>query len=452
MSTSTAMNATERRAAASLAGLFAFRMLGMFMILPVFTLYGPAYSGYTPLLAGLAIGIYGLVQAFLQIPFGLWADRIGRKPVILAGLALFALGSLVAALSTSIYGVLFGRALQGAGAIAGPILALASDLSREAQRTKVMAVIGIAIGASFGLAQILGPSIADVSGLSGVFWLTALMAGLGMALTVFAVPTPVVRSHDREVRGDGLRQVLGCPQLLRLDFGIFALHFIMTATLMSVPLLLKDGALPPPKHALVYLGAMIGALLALGPLMGQARRGRQRAVMLACIGLLFAVEAGFALLAGSDWHGVAVVLLLFYVGFNYLEASLPALISRLAPPEAKGAAMGVYATAQFLGAALGGGCGGWLMAHYGLPGVFSACALMTALWAINARGLQIRQEWASHSVTVGPLSEPEAEALLARLLTLPGVRAASLVAGVVHLQVEAAEFDEQALAGLVNLG
>lgn len=449
----TAMNATERRTAFSLAGLFAFRMLGMFMILPIFTLYGTGYTGYTPTLAGLAIGAYGMTQALLQIPFGSLSDRFGRKPIILAGLALFALGSLAAAMATSIYGVILGRALQGAGAIAGPVLALAADLTREDQRTKVMAIIGISIGAAFGLAQILGPVVAHHGALSGVFWLTAGLALAGMAIIVLAVPTPVSRSHEREVSAQGLKAVLQDPQLLRMDFGIFALHLVMTATLMTVPVMLVAGGLPAGKHSWVYLGAMLGAILALGPLMRQARRGKARPVLLATIILLAGVEAGLALVHGQDWHLLALLLLLFYVAFNYLESSLPALISRLAPSASKGAALGVYATAQFLGAALGGSLGGWLLGHVGVHGVFVFGAAVAGLWFLVMRGLAMPIELASHSFHVGKeLSPAEADALLARLLELPGVRSATLVDGVVHLQVEPEAFDAEALAGLTSLG
>lgn len=446
------MNALERRTAASLAGLFAFRMLGMFMLLPVFTLYGTAYAGYTPALAGFAIGAYGLTQSLLQIPFGTWSDRFGRKPVILAGLGLFAAGSVVAALSHTIHGVILGRALQGAGAIAGPVLALAADLTREEQRTKVMAVIGIAIGASFGLAQILGPVVAHGGGLSGLFWLTGALAVVGMAIVAWAVPAPVTRSHSREVNVAGLKTVLGDGQLLRLDFGIFALHFVMTATLMTVPVMLAAGGLPAPKHSWVYLAAMVGAILALGPLMAQARRGRGQRVLQGCIVLLALVEAGLALAGGADWHALAVLLLLFYVAFNYLESSLPSLISRLAPERAKGAALGVYATAQFLGAALGGALGGRLYQSFGIAGVFATGAVVSGFWLWATFGLNVQAELASHSFTVGRLDPAEADALLLRLLELPGVRSATLVEGVIHLQVEASEFDREALAGLTSMG
>lgn len=450
--TSSAMNPVERRAAISLASLFAFRMLGMFMILPIFHLYGGRYADYSLELAGYAVGAYGLSQALLQIPFGLWSDRFGRKPVILAGLALFALGAVVAALSTSIYGVIAGRAIQGAGAIAGPVLALAADLSREEQRTKLMAVIGMAIGASFGLAQVLGPILAPVAGLAGVFWLTAAMAVLGMGLVAFAVPAPQVQSHEREVSAEGLRTVWRDGQLWRMHFGIFVLHFVMTGTLMTVPLLLAQGGLPAARHSWLYLAAMAGAILALGPLMRAARQGKGRSVLLACIALLALAELGFAASSGWDWHGLAALLLLFYMAFNYLEASLPSLMSRLAPASAKGAALGVYATAQFLGAALGGAGGGWLLHRAGAGALFLVCAGLVVLWLLSSRGLQVRRELVSHRLSVARMAPAEAELLLARLRELPGVRCANLADDAIHLQVEADAFDQETLAGLTSLG
>lgn len=452
MPSSSALTASERRAASSLAALFAFRMLGMFMILPVFTLYGPAYAGYSSALAGLAIGAYGLTQALLQVPYGVLSDRYGRKPLILIGLLVFCAGSVLAALADSIHGVIAGRALQGAGAIPAVVLAMAADLSREEVRTKIMAFIGIAIGASFGLAQILGPVLAPKFGLSGLFWLTAVMAVVGMALIVFVVPTPVQLSHERSVNAQGLHIVLRDGQLLRLDFGIFALHLIMTATLMTVPLMLQAGGLPAVRHSWVYLAAMVLAILALGPLMHQARRGRQRGVLLGVIALLVVAELGFALAGGADWHALAVLLLLFYIGFNYLEACLPALISRRAPAASKGAAMGVYATAQFLGAALGGALGGRLYQSFGVTGVFGLGAFVAVLWLLSSLGLKPQSELASHRLAVDRLTPADAETLLGRLLELPGVRTATLLDGAIYLQVEAAEFDQEALAGLTSLG
>ena len=261
------MNSVERRAAISLALIYATRMLGLFMILPVFAIYAEQLIYVTPILVGLAIGIYGLTQAVFQIPFGTWSDRIGRKPVIIIGLIIFALGSVVAALSDSIYWVIFGRALQGMGAIASAIMALASDLTREEHRTKVMAVIGASIGASFMMALVLGPILETWVGVQGIFWITALLGLMGILVVAVIIPTPVSAGQQSAVVNRvTLGSVLSNGQLLRLDIGVFILHMALTSIFVIVPIILRDQyGLIPAAHWKVYLTVLVISLILLVP-------------------------------------------------------------------------------------------------------------------------------------------------------------------------------------------
>lgn len=389
--TATALDGSERRAAFGLAAIYAIRMLGLFLVLPVFTLHAQDYPDYTPLLAGLAIGAYGLSQALLQIPFGVLSDRLGRKPVITAGLLLFALGSAWSALAGSVLGILIGRALQGAGAIAGPVLALAADLTREEHRTRVMATIGASIGLSFVAALVLGPVISRHLGLAGIFWVTVALALACLALLHLLVPTPrVSRVHgDTEPVPGRLAGVLGNPDLLRIDVGILALHFVMTALFVALPLQLRDGVgLAADQHWKVYLVVLALSIALMVPVVVFAeRRQRTREAFLGAI-----TTAALAQLALLLPHGgvlpLAAVLVLYFAAFNVLEATLPSLIARIAPAESKGSAMGVYATAQFLGAFLGGAGGGAALGLGGPPAVFALSATVLAGWLAVAVGMR----------------------------------------------------------------
>ena len=385
------MNSGERRATLGLASIFGLRMLGLFLILPVFALYGTELSGATPMLIGLAIGAYGLTQAVLQIPFGMLSDRIGRRPVIVMGLLIFALGSGVAAEAQSIVGVIMGRALQGCGAIAAAVMALAADLTRDSQRTKSMALIGISVGAAFLLALVAGPMIAAAAGLSGVFWATAVLALFAVALLYGVVPAGGEPAFRAEVnaRAGGLPVVLRHPDLLRLDFGVLILHFILTASFVVLPVILESQlAVARADHWMVYVPVL---LLSVAGMAGLISLGERRQILHRLLaGVAGLVIVADLLLAGfSDSLPMFILgLWLFFVGFNTLEASLPSLLTRFAPEGLRGTALGVYATAQFFGAFLGGTLGGLVHGGLVVAGVFFACGLAAALWLVSRLGMK----------------------------------------------------------------
>ena len=378
----TAMNATERRTLVSLASLYALRMLGLFMVLPVMFTYGDQLVGATPFLLGMALGIYGATQAVFQVPLGWLSDRVGRKPVIAAGLMVFALGSLLAAASDSIFWVVVGRALQGAGAIASSTMALLTDLTREHHRTKALAVVGITIGLSFTLAMMLGPWLAVLWGLSGIFYLTAGLAMLGVLVVYGVVPAEPERSSSRRTFRHALGQVAADPHLQRLNFGVFSLHLVLMALFVVVPLGLVAGGLEKEHHGTLYIPVMIVAFLLMAPLMIVAERKQQAARIFSfSVALLLAVSmvfGGFG--AGQNWWFLALGLVVFFIGFNYLEASMPSLLSRLVVPELKGTAMGLFSTSQFLGASVGGMLGGWIYQQFGPESVYFACGGLMLIW------------------------------------------------------------------------
>jgi len=378
------MTSLERRTVGSLALLYSFRMLGLFMVLPLLALYAADMPGATPAMLGLALGIYGLSQAALQIPLGWLSDRIGRKPVIVAGLLVFALGSLVAAQADTAGGIVLGRFLQGAGAIASTVMAMVADLTSEEQRTKAMAIVGASIGASFAIALVLGPVVAASGGLEAVFYLTAVLALAGIAVVLLQVPTPARLMEHEEVgaRGVHLRRALADRQLLRLNFGVFTLHFILMACFLLVPAIL-EGSLQVPRgdHWQVYLPTLLLSLLGMLPLMRLAEKGgRLREVFPAAIALVLVALLGFGFTAAGPLFYVS--LWLFFVGFNYLEATLPSLVSKAVFAGGRGTAMGIYSSCQFLGAFVGGAGGGYVLQHWGAIGLLVLCLVPGVAWLL----------------------------------------------------------------------
>ncbi len=381
------MNSTERRALFSLSSIYALRMLGLFMIFPVFSLYADGLEGTTPLLIGLAISIYGLTQAILQIPFGMLSDRFGRKPIIVFGLLLFAAGSVVAACSETIYGVLLGRALQGSGAIAAAIMAMAADLTRESQRTKIMASIGASIGASFIVAMVLGPVLSEWIGVPGMFWLIAASSLLAILVVIYVVP---VAEHVVPVASNraNLKTAISNAVLLRLDFSIFLLHALLSACFVVFPLLLRDSLqVAPSQHWLIYFPVLVGTFVCIVPLIILSeKRGKTRPLLLATVALMALAQL---LLSGSasSLEMALVGLTLFFVAFNFMEATFPSLVSKTCPAEIKGVCMGVYGSSQFFGVFVGGALGGYLMGEFGHQMIFYVGAGACVVWFLVLLGL-----------------------------------------------------------------
>ena len=381
------MTATERRASASLASIFALRMLGLFLVLPVFALEAASLpGGDDPARVGLAMGIYGLSQALLQIPFGLASDCWGRKRVIIAGLLLFALGSFVAAWAPDLNWLIAGRSLQGAGAISAAVTALLADLTRDEVRTKAMALVGGGIAVMFALSMVMAPLLAGRIGLHGLFAVTAGLALAAIAAVLYWVPAEPSK-HVDQPRG-GVREVLHMPALLRLNFGVFVLHAVQLAMWMAVPALLVAAGLDKALHWQVYLPAVLASFVVMGlTLFPLEKRGYLRAVFLAAVGLIFAVQLGLMWAASAPAPSLGLLgalLFLFFCGFNVLEASQPSLATRVAPAHARGAALGVYNTLQSLGFFAGGAVGGWITKAHGPQGLFALCGALMLLWLLVA--------------------------------------------------------------------
>ena len=379
------MTGVERRASVGLALIFALRMLGLFLVLPVFMLEASKYpGGDDPAMIGLAMGLYGLTQAVFQLPLGLASDRFGRKRVIVAGLLVFALGSLVAAMATTLPGLMLGRGLQGAGAVSAAVTALLADLTRDGVRTKAMALVGGSIGLMFALALVLSPLLSAWIGLAGIFGLTCALALAGIAVVLWLVPPEPLQHADapRGRMGDLLRH----RDLLRLNFGVFILHTVQMSMWVAVPAMLVQAGLVKAEHWHIYLPAVLLSFVAMGGLFSMERKGKLRAALLGAIALVLIVQVGLAWLSTpgeqpSLW-AMGVLMFLFFCGFNALEASQPSLVSRMAPTPLRGAALGAYNTLQSLGLFAGGALGGAVAKWAGMPGLFTMTAVMTALWLV----------------------------------------------------------------------
>ena len=449
------MEKQEIRAAGSLAAVFSVRLLGLFMIYPVFAEYAHSLSGATPYTTGLALGIYGLSQGLLQIPFGLLSDKIGRKTMIVLGLTVFGAGSVVAAVSTSIDGVIVGRALQGAGAVGSVILALVADLTGEESRTKAMAMVGITIGTSFMVALVAGPILAGAIGVSGIFWLMVGLALVGIVITLFVVPRPqYLRVHrDTETVSGMLGSVLKSEELLRLDFGIFTLHAMLTASFLVVPSLLHARLnVDSRSQWQVYLPVLLLSVAVMVPAIIVAEKYRRmKGVFVGAVAGLAASQ--FMLVVGKDdVYVVLAAITLFFAGFNVMEASLPSLVTKTAPPDAKGTAAGIYSSAQFLGIFVGGVVGGWVHQTEGSGSVFAWSGGLALLWLLVAVTMKQPSYLTTRLIRIGDGCTVTAENLAAKLRQLPGVAEAIVITeeNLAYLKVDSKTFDAARARSLVD--
>lgn len=448
------MTQTEKRATWSLASVYALRMLGLFMILPVLPLFAEQLDGSTPALIGLAMGIYGLPQVVLQIPFGLLSDKYGRKRIILIGLLLFLIGSVIAALSHSIYGVLIGRAFQGAGAVSAVVMALVADLTQEVHRTKAMATIGASIGLAFGAGIVLGPIVARFGGVQAVFAVTAVLTLLAMLWVMYVVPNPQqCKLHrDAEFVPTQAMTALKNIDLLRLDYGIFIQHMILMAIFVVVPALLRDAGITIGHEWQVYLPVFAISMAIMIPFIILAEKKRQmKAVFLGAVALLAVSEWALAVFH-NELLPLVALLWLFFCGFNLLEATLPSLVSKTAPADLKGTAMGAYSSCQFMGLFMGGALGGWLNGHFGVNAVFwfSGCAAFS--WFLVALFMKSPRYLSNLLISLENLNHDAQNVLVKDLLAITGVVEVTVhhEEAVAYLKVDHQQLDKTALQTLIN--
>lgn len=446
------MTHLEIRSAAAVGLLYVVRMLGLFMVLPVLPLVAEDLAGATPLLIGLALGIYGFSQACLQIPLGLLSDRIGRKKVIFGGLVVFLLGSLVAAMADSIHGIVLGRFLQGCGAIASTLLALVSDVTRVEHRAKAMAIVGISIAASFGLALILGPFIASFGGLSAVFLFCAVGAVLGMVVLIWLLPVPMVRSHNPDVTVDPARiiETLLDPGLLRTTLGVFVLHYLLMSSFIVLPLLMRStGQIADEDHYLYYFWLLLASFVAMLPFIYLAdRKGLSKSMLLVMIVVFLGASISFALVQG--YYAILVTMVAFFMAFNLLESVLPALVSKLAPAGRRGTAMGIFSTAQFAGGFFGGVAGGFLLGGWELADVMYANAVICLLWLIATMGMPAAENYRTVTCRLDDHESLSTSEVADALLSVHGVVDVALLEDerLAYLKVDRATWDEAGLSGL----
>lgn len=449
------ITASEKRAIGSLASIYALRMLGLFMILPVLSLFAEQLDGATPALIGLAMSIYGLPQVLLQIPFGLMSDKFGRKKLIIVGLTLFFAGSVVAALSSNIYGVLIGRALQGAGAISAVIMALVADLTQEIHRTKAMATIGVSIGVSFGVGIILGPIIAATfGGVQSIFWVTAILTLLAIVTIIYVVPNPMQSKLHRDaefVPADAMA-ALKNPELLRLDYGIFILHLILMAIFVVVPKLMRNAGLIAGDEWQVYLPVFVISMALIVPFIILAEKKRQmKKVFLGAIAALLIAAVGFALFH-ENLVTLIIFLSVFFCGFNLLEATLPSLVSKTAPADLKGTAMGAYSSSQFMGLFIGGLVGGWFNGQFGVTAVFLVCAALALSWLALSFSMKEPRYLANLLISLDVMSEGDALLFADEIRKIIGVAEVVLhhEDEVLYLKVDNQLLDKETLQTLIN--
>jgi MFS family permease len=450
-----AMTPLERRASIGLAGIYGLRMLGLFIILPIFALYAEKLpGGQSHFLIGIALGAYGLTQAILQIPAGWLSDRYGRKPVIIVGLLLFAAGSFVAASADDIYWIIFGRVIQGAGAINAAVMALTADLTREEHRTKAMAMIGITIGITFSISMVLSPLLYKYIGMSGMFTLIGVLAFASIAVVLWFIPNPTItRFHsDTEANSSKFAEVLRNKDLLRMDFGVFTLHAILMSVFMRVPFILRADGLDAQHQWQVYLPVMLIAFALMIPAIIIAeKKAKMKQVFMFAIALAAVAQLAILFLQGSVW-GVAISLLLFFTAFNVLEATQPSIVSKISPLAAKGTAMGVFSSVQFLGAFFGSAMGGLLMQFYGGNAVLVFAVVMLLLWLAVASTMRAPQPLSTRMYHLPLLGEEASRKVQQSLAQLRGVREVLVVANeqIACLKVEISGFDEEAVEKLVK--
>jgi len=449
------MTPFERRASIGLASIYGLRMLGLFIILPIFALYAEKLpGGQSHFLIGVALGAYGLTQAILQIPAGWLSDRYGRKPIIIVGLLLFAAGSFIAASADDIYWIIAGRVIQGAGAINAAVMALTADLTREEHRTKAMAMIGITIGITFSISMVLSPLLYHYIGMSGIFVLTGALALACIAVVLWFIPNPrITRFHsDTEANTSKLAEVLRNKDLLRMDFGVFTLHAILMSVFMQVPFILRADGLDAQHQWQVYLPVMLIAFaLMVPPIIIAEKKAKMKQVFMLAIALAAVAQLGILFLQGSVW-GVALSLLLFFTAFNVLEATQPSIVSKIAPLAAKGTAMGVFSSVQFLGAFFGSAMGGLLMQLYGGDAVLVFAVFMLLLWLAVASTMRAPQALMTRMYHLPEMGEDAAGKLRQSLAQLRGVREVLVVANeqIACLKVEMSGFDEDGIEYLVK--
>jgi MFS family permease len=434
------------RVTGALAGIAGLRLFGLFAVLPVFALHAEVLAGGdNHLLVGIALGAYGLTQALLQLPFGWLSDRWGRKPLLYLGLAVFALGSFVAAAAETVGWLIAGRALQGAGAVSAVALALLADLTPEDRRARAMVVVGVTIGLTFALSLVAGPALGAWIGVGGIFALTGALALAAALVVAFIVPDPPAAAAPAGRLSGDLAVVLRDAELNRLCAGVFVLHFVLTALFVVVPFMLRDAGLAASSHWMVYLGVVVASFALIVVPVGRAeRRARYRPTMLAMIGLLAASLAGLSGAAGS-LAAIVVALVAFFTAFTLLEALLPSLVARVAPAGRRGTAVGAYTTVQFGGIFVGGLLGGWLSEHHGPAAVFLFSTLLALAWASIAVAMREPVAVRTRTYDLGAIDASRADGLTRALAALPGVREASVSVAerVATLEVDLTRFTEQ---------